>query len=190
VRVADPSNTLPGELETESVLQAATYQAMPVLWLDTSFEGLNLVDFDDRITNIPVNLPWAGGRMRTQLAGLVYGTCKPKLAWDESSCPPPLSIAINGPGLSPPVDEIELHADWSTPYKVRGAPAIDVETGTILFFENGVPITVQSDSDIRQKAIQALRLANAEALGIADIGPGEDLSTLNDLPVPKASGSD
>lgn len=188
VHLAGPANTLPGEFNEEAFTEASAYTGLPLLSLGRTFANLNLVYFDHRVTPVPLGASWKPDREATQVAGLVYGTCEPKLVGDELSCPAPLSIAINGPGLSPPVDQMELHAGWSTPYEVRGVPAIDVETGTILFFENGVTITVHSDSDIRQKAIQALQLANAEALGMQEIGPGEDLSPLDGLRIPELGG--
>ena len=188
VQVSDPANTLPGEFNADAAQQLLAYGELPILWLGDHFQDFQFVAFLPEVTALPAALPWSGGRTRANTAGLVYGTCKPRTVTSEMSCPPPLSIVVQGPGVSPPVDQMELHADWSTRYTMRGVPAIDAGTGTILFFDNGVTITVHSDSDIRQQALNALQLANAPAIGLKDIGPGEDLSPLNKVtaPVPPA----
>lgn len=184
VTISDPANTKPGELNQDAVTEARIYTELPILWLGETFRGLNLVAFQHNPTEIPPGVPWAEGRERTQTALLVYGTCEPRLVEDTLSCAPPLEIYVGGPGLSPAFEDVQAHADWSSPYTVRGVPAIDAGSGTILYFDSGITITIHSNSDIRQEALAALRLANADALDVDAIGPGASLSPLNSIDVP------
>lgn len=54
VQVADPSNTLPGELNDAALADARIYHELPALWLGPAFNGLNLVAF----MRSAVSIPW------------------------------------------------------------------------------------------------------------------------------------
>jgi hypothetical protein len=175
-----------GTLNAQAVADVQEFKGLPITWLGDSFNGLNLVAFQHQVNPLPEGLPWSGGRTEVNTAMLVYGTCEPRTSENSSelSCDPPLEIYISGPGRVPPIDQVQLHADWATPSQVRDVRVIDKGMGTELFFENGLSITVYVDTDMRSKALEALTIANADAFGLAPVGSGQSLSAVGKLPLP------
>lgn len=51
---------------------------------------------------------------------------------------------------------------------------MDIATGTTLWFDNGLTVTVHGEPDMRKASIKALTLANGAALGAAVAGTAED----------------
>lgn len=184
--IGDPANRMSGTLNAQAVADVQEFKELPITWLGESFNGLNLVAFQHQINPLPQGLPWSGGRTKVNTAMLVYGTCEPRTSENSSevSCDPPLEIYISGPGSVPPIDQVQLHADWATPSVVRGVQVIDKGMGTELFFENGLSITVYVDTDIRSKALEALTIVNADAFALAPVRSGESLSAIGKLPLP------
>jgi hypothetical protein len=65
-------------------------------------------------------------------------------------------------------------------YEARGATARDMDTGTTRWLDNGLTVTVHSNSDAREEAVAALKSANHGALGTAALTPNDDLSALGE----------
>jgi hypothetical protein len=185
VVIGDPNNRLVGTLNLQASSSVQSFDELPILWLGESFAGLNLVAFQPQVNVLPEGLPWAAGRTKARTALLVYGTCNPEASSGstEVSCNPPLEIYISGPGSAPSIEQIGLHSDWSTPFSVRDVQAIDKGMGTELFFENGVSVTVYSDTSVRAQALQALTLANAGTIGAKPLAAGESLAGVAALEV-------
>ena len=182
--IGDPANRSAGTLNAQAVTDAHAFADLPVPWLGEQFNGLNLVALQYQVNPLPATLPWARGRTNASALILVYGTCAPRAA-DEVNCDPPLEIYVSGPGSSPPIEQLKLLPGWATPTSVRGVPAIDKGIGTELFFDNGLSVTVYSDSSLRGEALDALTIANAAALGLQPVEAGANLEAVGNLVVPE-----
>jgi hypothetical protein len=176
----DPDNLLPGTLNAEAVRQAQAYDLMPVLWLGKEFAGYRLTGFEVNQLFIPGEMLKREEDLTGTSVSLRYGDCVPR--GQEPSCVLPLVLLVTTPGWVPPPEAIPGDAESDRIYNVRGAKARDVSNGTTLWLPSGITVTIYSDSDMRNEALEALRLANAAALGIPEVPPGASLAS---LPPPK-----
>jgi hypothetical protein len=151
---ADPAQYCEGNLDPEAARTAAEFGGFPILWLGEDFIGYKLTSVGDIF----------GGDL-----SLVYGSCE--RAPGTTSCTPPLVIINRGPS-SP-------GAGGREPFE-RGLTTSGAGVGsTTLWTMGGLAIEVQSNSDIRDKIIQALIISNAHNFGLPEIRPGESLDALN-----------
>jgi len=121
--------------------------------------------------NNPPPLGVAGARPEHRLV-MDYGSCD---RGRETSCAPPLAISIWAPfcsGGSPRAPGIPEDEDQR-----RGLP-VSFEEPRYTLYTSSITIDVQGDGDIRERAIAALRTANAQVIGVPEIGPGESLLPL------------
>jgi hypothetical protein len=72
--------------------------------------------------------------------------------------------------------DVEKRPGFSDAFTVRDVTAMHLQTATTLWFENGTTVTVHADPEVRMAAVQVLRSANHEVLGVSEAGPGESLA--------------
>ena len=150
------------------------------------FEGLRLTHFiwtDEDHSELEPGKPYPLDRAVT----LGYGACDfsdDQLDSGEARCPVPITVIIDAPGAFPPADEVE-DSVFGPPYAVRGAIARDTATATTVWLENGLVISVHANEDLRRAAVLALSLANAEALGLPALQPGDDWGPLANWAAPE-----
>jgi hypothetical protein len=177
-RVADPANSHPGVLDRGAVEVARTWDKARVLWLGEQFQGLNLTKAQTVEYVLRAEMT---GEKEDRLASslyLIYGECTPLDTGDGPSCVPPLQVIVRTPNAIPQPEAIQRQAGFSTPYRVRGVPAMDLQTATTLWMPDGTTVTVHADPDVRVAAVQALMSANHAALGMGELKSGDDLASL------------
>ncbi len=175
-KVADSANSHSGVLDPRAVETARTWDQAGVLWLGEQFEGLYLT----KAQTVEYVLSAAmTGEKEDRLARslyLIYGECTPLDTGDGPSCVPPLQVIVRTPNAIPQPEAIRRQDGFSNPYRVRGVPAMDLQTATTLWLSDGTTVTVHADPDVRVAAVQALMSANHAALGMAQVDSGEDLA--------------
>jgi hypothetical protein len=185
--VGAADNTQPGTFSQAAADLVASYDKATVLWLGAEFAGLQL----DRAKIVPYDLPEhisgvPGGR-RVEVLSMIYGDCEArKTESGDLSCVPPLQIQVRTPQAFGTPERMANDARTAPPYSFRGVTALDNGTSTVLWFSNGVTVTIHSNVDIRAAVLQALRSANHERLGIPEVTPGEDIREFGSV-VPPAS---
>ncbi|MCC6387453.1 MAG: hypothetical protein IT302_08730 [Dehalococcoidia bacterium] len=186
VQYGDPSTFLPGDLDLEAIQLARQFTEFPILWLGESFDGFALTNaMREGASPYDTVLPDGTVISRNTLA-LSYGSCTPTTSNPEShrpTCVVALQILVDAGNVVPPPEEINRDVILAGPYETRGVTAMDISTGTTLWFENGLTVTVHGQPDMRREAVAALTLANASALGAEETTPGSDLSRVGRLPI-------
>jgi hypothetical protein len=92
-----------------------------------------------------------------------------------------VQIQITAPGLVPSPTETLGNPRFTEPRTVRGLKASDGEGSTLLWLADGTVITVHSPAEMRADILRQLRSANHAIGGIRDVGPGQNLSDLNEF---------
>lgn len=151
-----------GVLDPEAVDAARQFGGAPVLWLGEQFRDLKLADWQET----------PGGLL------LVYGSCVAARGEREPSCVPPLTIQNFEPGRIPEVARVD-------PVEFRGIDRTAGEAGVtaaVLWLPGGsntkVYVTTHVVGDVMEEALQALRTANHEVLGYAEVPAGGPLSAI------------
>lgn len=161
---ADPEQFRPGKLNKDAVAQAKAFSDYPLVWLGEEFEGFKLTSFFRR----------QGEGYDTTY--LIYGDCEHERFMMEPSCVPPLSIVVHAQGTVPGPTSIEFRPGEAIG-EARGVTSRFVG-GNPLLWTGTIVVKVDANSEHQEKAMQALRTVNHEALGIAEIGPGQSLAAL------------
>ncbi len=165
-----PTELRTGELDEEAVETVTSFNEFPVLWLGTEFEGYPLTSAILYNNPPPPQVP--GARPEHRLV-MVYGSCD---RGRQTSCAPPLAIHIWAPfssagrPLPPGVVPEDEHQRRDLP--------VSFEEERLTLYTSSITIDVQGERDIAERAIVALRTANAQILGVPDIGPTESLLPL------------
>ena len=153
-----------GELDEDAPAEAATVNDIPILWLGEEYAGYALT----RFASIPTG--WH----------LVYGACKVSPG-PEPSCVPPIQVQIRPRGGIPP-------AGYFNPEPFRGVERTPGERGIqtgateswVIWLPGGSTVKVYVSEyvvgDITDELMEALSSANHEAMGYAEVGPGESLA--------------
>lgn len=170
----------PGAFTPKAVESAVTESRLPVAWLGESFAGLNLVAY---VVDAYPARGVAPSEAATQASAngirLIYGSCRPvPMENDGPSCVPPLQIMIAAPEIAPRRDEMPGDRGWSSEFKIRGVSAMDTDSGTVLWLEDGSTVTVHAPAKLREAAIRGLRSANHTVLGVPQVGLTDPLSGL------------
>jgi hypothetical protein len=169
---ADPASFLTGELNHAAVTSVREFGEFPLVWLGEEHAGYYLTNVMRRIDDDPTH-PLGG---RNSLS-LVYGSCIP-VDEERPSCVPPFTVIVWAPGSAPRPDQVEPTA--AGPMRdVRGLEARDVSTGTMLWTDGGITITVHSNVDMRAELLDALELANANVVGLNHVGAAAPLDSLD-----------
>lgn len=177
---ADPAQFLSGTLDASAVAAAQSFAEFPLVWLGEEFEGYKLTAFVHRKHHIPKEETRYHSDFIDNSVSLVYGSCVPERTsgLDAPSCVPPLVITITAPGIVPgPRDVAEEAAGPMS--SIRGLTVRELSGSPVLWTDSGVTIFVNSNDDVRGRALESLRMANAARVGLPDIEPGQSLAPLN-----------
>ncbi len=162
----DGSEIWTGELNTDALDRAPSVGNVPILWLGESFDGYALT----RLARVPTG--WH----------LVYGACKPSGGW-EPSCVPPIQIQIRPKGGIPP-------EGYFSPEPFRGVERTPGERGVqrdgtvswAIWLPGGSTVKVYVSEyvigDVTEALLEALRSANHQAMGYAEVGQGASLAEM------------
>lgn len=161
-----------GRPNGQTVDAARDFAEFPVLWLDREYRDLPLSSVL-RNTRSPYEgkAPFPGPSTG-QSFEIFYGSCAPV---PGGECNAPLQIFVDAGGATPPAEAIPGEIVWRGPYEVRGVMAMDLDFATVLWFDNGLAVTLRGDADLRRMAANDLMLANAGALNVAEVLEGDDL---------------
>jgi len=185
VRYADPAAFQPGVLDDTAVRTAQAFDEFPLLWLGPAFEGLHLTAAYRSQQEDPGVKDAGGTTVHQDSMVLFYGACTPSGSpGDHASCVPPLQIIVDAGNMVPPPDSIAIaeEAGVSAPFRTRGVTARHISTGTTLWFENGLTVTIHGEFPMRVRAVAQLRSVNTAVFGALEVRVGDNLDALGRIP--------
>lgn len=163
VRLEGGTEVWTGELDVDAYREAQAVTDLPMLWLGEEFEGYALTHMQ-----VHANV-WL----------LVYGDCQSG-SRSEPSCLSPIQIQMRPKGGIP--------GNLSGPGRFRGVNLTAGESGhgdpgtdsAVVWLPGGstakVYVWTYVTGDITDRLMQALRSSNHDAMGYAEVGPGESLA--------------
>jgi hypothetical protein len=184
---ADSQQFRRGVLNVDAVNEIRSFSEFPVLWLGDEFKGWRLTSVQRTSIVTPAQGPFP--EFRDDRISLVYGSCE--RAPGDWGCTPPVAIIIWAPGAIPGPSGVSEEA-VAERGATRGLPSAVISESTVLWADGGVAIQIHSNGDIRQEVVDELRLANARAVGLPEVGARESLLPLKEgaRPSPTALPTD